>query len=172
MTGGNWWWSPIIIHRFSRLKPSWGFYWTGAKCYREKPCPALSKHSPRPTRPEPAFLIAFTPAVLRYAHHGFADILPAQNMPSFNFILDFCNNQVNKEPNTNHRHFSTTKRSEHPQMPSLCHREVTGGHFWFTPATSASCCRQPEVASSCVREAFWDWWEASVNSGELGVASG
>lgn len=25
MTGGNWWWSPIIIHRFNRLNPSCGF---------------------------------------------------------------------------------------------------------------------------------------------------
>ena len=25
MTGGNWWWSPIMIHRFKRLYPSCGF---------------------------------------------------------------------------------------------------------------------------------------------------
>lgn len=26
MTGGSWWWSPIMIHRFNRLKPSSGFW--------------------------------------------------------------------------------------------------------------------------------------------------
>ena len=41
MTGGSWWWSPIMIHRFSRLLPSSGFWdsegiikWQGAKCSR------------------------------------------------------------------------------------------------------------------------------------------
>lgn len=26
ITGGSWWWSPIITHRFRRLRPSFGFY--------------------------------------------------------------------------------------------------------------------------------------------------